>query len=754
MRFLSSLLFLTKKQLLSFVFYSLCLLGTIPLIGQTSYTSFPSYQQLYQRDIPNNYATVPVDGIIAQYEGYTKLRLKVYRESSVQFDQSRNLNFSGGRASFSFSVRINAELANYRFELYGERNGTEILLKNANDVVAGDIILINGQSNALAFAAAKPADFDNFARTYESGWKLMQHSFPGQWGAHLAKTIIQQKRIPVAIFNQAEGGQSIDYFLRNDRTPSAGNYGKLKKRLEDGRVDNRIASVIWFQGEGDGWGTTISEYKSDFTKIYQAWKQDYNPKRTYIFQIRFGSCSHVKPYPMEAQRQLAEEFSDIGIMSTNNVDHDGCHYPFERGYKLLAQRIYGLVNRDIYGVNSSNVEAPSISKATLYSSRELRLEFDNTSSLETSGSPWSDFTLEGSSARVTSGRVVGNEVRLTLSTAVSSLDGVTYLAHIGSARNWVYNSNDVGILSFYDFPVSQGTTSTPTPTPTPTTPTTPTPTNCGEVTVGIGASSITLSGLSAPVVTVQVFNPDWSSAFSCNGDCTGTTKTVSNLSEGRYFVRIQLLSASWQLICKVEDYYTVDGSGSSTPPAEPPSSGSSCDNINISASSNSVTIRGLDQVPIRSLLVLSEDWSTSYYNCWGDACENGTITVPVGQGSYRVIAKHYTPSYQEECVKELILAVGNLTEDTGRRNRIASNTTQKELKIFPTIVKDQLQVQLPQATNYIKIFSQQGQLIQTVSVKNWEVKQSISLDSTAQGMYFLNASFVDGTNKTSKFFIR
>jgi len=150
MRFSSSLLIIFKQRLWSFVVYSLCLLGTIPLAGQTVYTSFPNYQQLYQRNISNNHATVPVNGTIAQSDGYSKLRLKVYRESSVIFDQSRNLSYSNGRSSFSFSVNIRAELANYRFELYGERNGRELLLKNANQVVAGDIILINGQSNALA----------------------------------------------------------------------------------------------------------------------------------------------------------------------------------------------------------------------------------------------------------------------------------------------------------------------------------------------------------------------------------------------------------------------------------------------------------------------------------------------------------------------------------------------------------------------------------------------------------------------------
>ena len=754
MRFSSSLLFISKKQLLSFVFYSLCLLGTLPIIGQTTYTSFPKDQQLYQRDISSNYASIPVNGTIAQYTGYTKLSLKVYKESNVVFDQSRNLYYSGGRSSFSFSVRIPAELSNYRFELYGDQNGTKTLLKSANRVVVGDIILINGQSNALAYAAAKPADFDDFARTYEGGWKLMQYSFPGQWGAHLAKTIIQNKRIPVAIFNQAEGGKFISYFLRNNSNPNTGNYGTLKRRLEDGGFNNKVASIIWFQGETDGWETSISEYKNSFKQLHQAWKQDYNPRKTYIYQIRFGSCSHVKPYPMEAQRQLAEELYDVGIMSTNNADHDGCHFPFEGGYQPLAKRLYELINRDVYGVSKSNVEAPNISKATLTSSREIRLEFDNTSSLSFSGNPWSEFTLEGSSARVTSGRVVGNELRLTLSSAVSSLDGVSYLAHIGSARNWVYNSNSVGILSFYDFPVGQGSTSVdppddPTPNPTPT------PTNCGDVTVGIGASSITLNGLNAPIVTVQVFRPDWTTAFSCNGDCNGTTKTVSNLAVGKYFVRVQLLSANWQLICKVEDFYTVDGSGSTTPPEEePPSSGNSCDNISISTNSSGVVVSGLDQATVGSLLVLSEDWSISYYNCWGDACGSGNITVPVGRGSYRVIAKHYNASYQEACTKERIITVGNLTEETDRRNRVASSAVETTFKVFPTVAVNQIQVQLPKATNYIKIFSQQGQLIQTVNVKNWQAKQSIQLDSTAQGMYFLNASFVDGTNETSKFFIQ
>jgi len=615
----------------------------------------------------------------------------------------------------------------------------------------------------LANAAAQPADFDDFARTYQGAWQLMQFSFPGQWGAHLAKNIIQQKKIPVAIFNQAEGGRSINYFLKNN----SDNYATLKNRLEDGGFNNKVASIIWFQGEGDGWGTTIAEYKSAFNQLHRAWKQDYNPKKTYIYQIRFGSCSHVMPYPMEAQRQLAEESQDIGIMSTNNVDHDGCHFPYRRGYQLLAQRLFELIDRDLYGANKRNVEAPNISKATLTSSRELRLEFDNTTSLSVSGNPWSEFTLEGSSARVTSGRVVDNEVRLTLSSNVSSLDGVTYLAHIGSARNWVYNSNNVGILSFSDFPVRRRTTPAPvttttptTPTTTPTTPTTPTtsiPTNCGDVTVRIGANSITLSGLNAPVVTAQVFRPDWSTAFSCNGDCSGATETINNLSAGDYFVRVQLLSANWQLICKVEDYYTLDGSGSPSPSVQQPTSsgtGNSCDNINISTNSNGVVVSGIDQADIGSLLVLSEDWQTSFFNCWGGACGNGTIRVPVRRGSYRVIATHYTSSFQEVCSEERIVSVGNLTDTGSSRNRISSSKVEKEFKVFPTMVVDQLQVQLPKAANYLKIFSQQGQVIQTIKVKNWEVEQFIKLDSTTQGMYFLNASFVDGTNKTSKFFIR
>ena len=108
-------------------------------------------------------------------------------------------------------------------------------------------------------------------------------------------------------------------------------------------------------------------------------------------------------------------------------------------------------------------------------------------------------------------------------------------------------------------------------------------------------------------------------------------------------------------------------------------------------------------------MVLSEDWQTSFFNCWGPACGNGTITVPVRRGSYRVIAKHYTSSYQEVCEKERIISVGNLTDTSGSRNRPSSNATEKEFKIFPTMVIDEVQVQLPKATNYIKIFSQQGQ---------------------------------------------
>ena len=424
--------------------------------AQVTFTAFPTDSQLYQRNPSTNRADIPIQGYFTD-SGYDIAKVKVYK-GDLEYDEQSIPVSNGNRAQSAFSLAISlpAELSNFKVEFYGLKNGVEQLLRTATKVVVGDVILINGQSNAEAGAVAMPQDFDEFSRSYITSWTNTQFTFPGQWGGRLAKNIISEQRIPVAIFNQAVGGKDINYYLPNSGPNS--NYNELQQRLQAAGISN-VAAIVWFQGEGDGWTTPLDAYKSRFQTLHQGWVRDYQPLFTYIYQIRFLSCGHNQPFPFEAQRQLATEMPKVGIMSSTNVLHDGCHFPYEGGYQDMADNLFQLMRRDIYRYNISDVEAPNISAANQVSDSEILLTFNNTAHLSVIGTPWNDFRIEGSAAMITNGQVEDNQIRLFLSGSTTGITGVSYLAHSGSANDWIVNPNDIGTLTFYNFPI-QRTTST------------------------------------------------------------------------------------------------------------------------------------------------------------------------------------------------------------------------------------------------------------------------------------------------------
>ena len=102
--------------------------------------------------------------------GYNAAVLRVYRNGTqVGTDQVQTLTYSGGQASFSFNPTIQAELAHYDIELLLRNNSNQLIsIRRAQDVVAGDVLVIQGQSNAVAKPSNNPTDPNDTAAAYVS----------------------------------------------------------------------------------------------------------------------------------------------------------------------------------------------------------------------------------------------------------------------------------------------------------------------------------------------------------------------------------------------------------------------------------------------------------------------------------------------------------------------------------------------------------------------------------------------------------
>ncbi len=457
--------------------------------GQVAFTTIPLDKQLIGRDIATNLGDIIIEGEVNNVGvTYDAIEIELYRDGVLQntSTQTQSLNFTGNSAAFNFTIPIVAELHNYSIKIHGKQGATRTLEQEVVDIVAGDVYIIQGQSNAEAKMQSGSANSNvsDYIRVYSSGARdvpsLLNNDYwyigqgdgssstdgnTGQWGLKLAKMLVDNLKIPIAIFNGAEGGEVIDFFLApSDYKESLNsNYSRLYYRLNRTALKNKVRAIIWSQGGSDGAiNTSITEYKKSFLSLKKSWKTDCsNIEQFYIFQT-INSCNTKVEGIKEAQRQLAFENSDISIMSTAalKLSDDDCHFAFVNGYEEFAKRIFPLVNRDIYGVTTAvEVDAPMIQSAALVNATTLEVVTDATTlSIETIAE---DFLLEDASQvditnTITNITVVRNKIIFTLSADPGTNATISYLAQaIGDTGNFITNSNGLEILCFYKYPIGE-----------------------------------------------------------------------------------------------------------------------------------------------------------------------------------------------------------------------------------------------------------------------------------------------------------
>ena len=453
-------------------------------------TEAPKSTQVVPRPLPAGNATIPVVGTVNS-NGYDDVVLRLTRESAAYLSVTQTLVYAGDTAPFAFSPSIVPELANYDFELAVRQGASETPVAVADDVVAGDIHIIQGQSNADAnmFNGSANGNQHAFLRTFgmnsdsaatttaNQDWLMAtgdgsrnKAGGVGQWGLRMGRLLVDTYGIPIAILNGAHGGKPIDFFQRNDTNHEdlSNNYGRLLYRARLANVTNDVRAVLWYQGESDGGAGATHE--NGFIALYQDWKENYpSIERVYIQQLRVG-CGVTKDNVdlRDRQRRLPDTFADMSVMSTTGLNgHDGCHYAYATGYKLLGERTFALVARDLYGApDLPNIEAPNISHAMFANAAATEVVIftrNGTDELIFDSGAEADWILNGTAVTVTSGSASDNRISLTLSGSAAAATGITYTGHTGSGP-WVTNSAGVGLLTFSAVPIAVSTNPPTTPT--------------------------------------------------------------------------------------------------------------------------------------------------------------------------------------------------------------------------------------------------------------------------------------------------
>ncbi|MFN0176746.1 MAG: LamG-like jellyroll fold domain-containing protein [Saprospiraceae bacterium] len=442
------------------------LLVSCPLFCQITFQQFPKPLQLYPRDINTNIAQVQISG--TAFTSADSLIFTLEKSDGGREQQAFALSDLVDN-QFDMSFVIAAGLWSYQFKVETKTANNLVLLKEAGNVVAGDVFAVEGQSNAQAFAFNGDANIwqNNFVRCFgtsnpavfdDTNWYIAEGNgfftpgAIGQWALRMGYLLQENLQIPIAIINGADPGKPIEFFQRNDalHNDSTTNYGRLLQRLNNAGLTNHVRSIMYYQGESDGARADI--HKTLFEALHADWEENYpNIEAYYIVQVREG-CGAPSLQLRDHQRAFEDYLNNAKGVTANGINgHDGCHYDV-LGYGALGEKIYKQISAYLYNTptgEQTNVRVISAS-FTNDLNTQITVVTDASTGLTAQAGSASDFTIQGASAAVIGIHGDGNKLILDLDQSVNTPNaGLSYGGHSGSGA-WVLNADGYGMFTFYN----------------------------------------------------------------------------------------------------------------------------------------------------------------------------------------------------------------------------------------------------------------------------------------------------------------
>ncbi len=414
------------------------------------FDDFPTHVQLIQRD-STNHALVKVFGKVYS-ENQTDVALIVLKNKEPFYYKKQKLQFTSANqqissADFSFSPLIKAELSEYDFKFYSFVNNDSTLIKEANEVVCGENIIIYGQSNALADAIDELPRFKDefrfgrstfsFFDTNEFIWvstKSWNYWSAGLIGLEIQRQLIDKFQIPIGIINGSVGNKSIDELsIRDEKNHDNTStiYGRLLRRAKIFKIDKNVRIIIWRQGESEALNPNYKDdYEQKFDNLRNQLYEDFpSIKKIYTFQnnIYFGNNT-LAGNLREFQRNIKKKYEDCEVLSTiGNPSFDGLHYKLE-GYQQNGLEVSRLIARDFLGSKDTlEIDAPNIKEAflndkndsiVLVFEKNQRMLFPSEKTKTSTSHPSINakdyFFLDGQSSEIETGKGTENYITLKL----------------------------------------------------------------------------------------------------------------------------------------------------------------------------------------------------------------------------------------------------------------------------------------------------------------------------------------------------
>ena len=253
----------------------------------------------------------------------------------------------------------------------------------------------------------------------------------------------------------------------------------------------------------------------------------------------------------------------------------------------------------------------------------------------------------------------------------------------------------------------------------------PPPFGCDNIVASAVSSGINVSGLTAPVVTVQVFNNNWATVYNQTFTNSPGTISISSLLAGTYHITVGFYNSSWSPICNKSQTVAVQTSTTPPPPV------SNCNNITASAISGGIMFGGLS-APVVGIQVFNSNWSSVYNQSYNNS--PGTVSVtPLTAGTYHTKVTFSTSTYGYICEKMQDIVV----QSSGTPPPATSNCTSILISTIPSGVK--LKGLVAQVVS-VQVYNNNWATVYNQSFAN--SPDSLILTSLVAGTYHVKATLL------------
>ena len=266
--------------------------------------------------------------------------------------------------------------------------------------------------------------------------------------------------------------------------------------------------------------------------------------------------------------------------------------------------------------------------------------------------------------------------------------------------------------------------------------------SCNDINVTTGTNQINITGLTAPIEIMKVFDTDngWNIVFQCDGSNCGSSKTVSNLPSGNYRVNVIMYTATWSQICEKNFDVSVSGSFRIAP-----------DNVlDLSANATQKTVqlewiatqtdetesfiieKSIDGIHFKPIKVVAENLEDSYF-------KNQDENPDFGTNYYRIKQQFISGEIRYSPIRKETFY---LDENT--------------ISLYPNPAKEELWVNLGELSNVggnISIYNMLGQKVSQKVLKDREKQLRFNVADYQNGLYYLTIKAKGNRAITKRFVV-